>query len=91
MVGIVITGAAGRMGRTLLRSALKTKDAVLLGGTVRPNSPLSGKDVGELVGQGRIGVGLTENLDAYRKVPCVVIDFTNIESSIETFSFFNKK
>lgn len=83
MVQIIITGAAGRMGRALLESVLKSDGVELLGATVRPNSSFAGFDAGDLVGLGSSGVPLTENLNIYDNRSCVVIDFTNIEASLD--------
>ena len=49
---IVINGAAGRMGRTLVALVHNTKGAVVSGALERPGVPIIGQDAGELAGVG---------------------------------------
>ena len=71
-----VTGAAGRMGQTLVQAVGAAPGLVLGAASERPDSSLIGADAGELAGVGRLGVqlvaDLTQALDAFD----VVIDFT---------------
>ena len=58
-----ILGAAGRMGRTLIE-AVQAMDGLELAAAVdAPGSSLIGADAGELVGQGKLGVLLADDLE----------------------------
>src|SRR6516225_4101836 len=53
---VVIAGAGGRMGRTLIHAVAATKGATLAGAVDAPDSAVIGRDAGELAGLGRNGV-----------------------------------
>ena len=53
---LIVAGAGGRMGRTLVKAIAETKGLVLAGATEGAGSPLLGKDAGELAGIGANGV-----------------------------------
>ena len=55
-VKVGITGAAGRMGRTLIEAVAKADGMQLSVAAERADNALLGSDVGELAGQGKIGV-----------------------------------
>ena len=74
---IGITGAAGRMGRTLVEAiALAGSELELVAAIEQPGSSFLGADSGELSGQGRNGVPVVGDLSqAIGKID-VLIDFT---------------
>jgi 4-hydroxy-tetrahydrodipicolinate reductase len=49
---IAVTGAAGRMGRTLIELIHEAEDLTLGAALEHPQSPALGADAGELVGAG---------------------------------------
>ncbi len=74
---IGITGAAGRMGKTLVEAIALTQGRLVLAAAIeQPGSSLIGADAGELAGQGRNGVTVVDNLGAVIGDVDVVIDFT---------------
>lgn len=74
---IGITGAAGRMGRTLLEAvALAGDDLQVTAALERPGSSLIGADAGELAGQGKSGVTVVADLADVISAIDVLIDFT---------------
>ena len=80
---IVVVGAAGRMGQTLVRT-IHTSDGVTVAGAIeRPGSPHLGKDAGEIAGVGTIGVAITDDpLPAFAKADGV-LDFTAPAATVE--------
>ncbi|ASK35219.1 4-hydroxy-tetrahydrodipicolinate reductase [Alcanivorax sp. N3-2A] len=78
-VGII--GAAGRMGRTLIEAVLANPDTELAVAVDVPGSSLIGADAGELVGQGRLGVTIGDELAALAGDADVFIDFTVPEAT----------
>lgn len=75
--GLVVTGASGRMGRTLVRLIAEAGDRARLAGAVeRPGHPWVGRDVGEAMGGAPLGVAVTDDpLEAFARAQGV-IDFT---------------
>ena len=74
---IGITGAAGRMGRTLIEAiALAGDELQLTAALERPGSSLLGADAGELAGLGRNGVAVVSSLADVVDGIDVLIDFT---------------
>lgn len=75
-MGLVVVGAAGRMGRTLIRAVNETEGAFLAGAVEREGSPFLGQDAGELAGVGRLGVAVADDpLPVFAKADGV-LDFT---------------
>lgn len=75
-VRIGITGAAGRMGRTLIETIGQVPGMALTAAVEQPGSSLIGADAGELAGLGKIGVSVSGDLAAVIDTIDVLIDFT---------------
>ncbi len=71
-----ITGAAGRMGRTLIEAVGQTPGLEVTAALEHPGSSLLGADAGELAGLGKIGVTVSGDLAAVIDGIDVLIDFT---------------
>ncbi len=84
MTRVAVVGAAGRMGREVVRAALRDESFELVGGIVELGSEKLGFDLGELCGVGRIGVAATENPPAEAEV---LIEFTTPEATVEHLSY----
>ncbi|CAA9425409.1 MAG: 4-hydroxy-tetrahydrodipicolinate reductase [uncultured Rubrobacteraceae bacterium] len=78
-VRVTIIGAAGRMGRELCRATLETEGVELAGGTVEPDAPELGADLGELCGAGRADVSATGTPPDGTEV---LIEFTTPEATV---------
>src|SRR5947208_190516 len=53
---LIVAGAGGRMGRTLVEAISDTEGAVLVGAVEAPGSAVIGRDAGELAGLGVDGI-----------------------------------
>lgn len=73
---IAVTGAAGRMGKTLLEAISQASACELTAALERPESSLIGADAGELAGVGRLGVAVSGSLEEVLDRFDVLIDFT---------------
>ncbi|MEM6581721.1 MAG: 4-hydroxy-tetrahydrodipicolinate reductase [Pseudomonadota bacterium] len=74
---IGITGAAGRMGRTLIEAIDLAQGELELGAAIeQPDSPFIGVDAGELAGLGRKNIAVVAKLDEVIAQIDVLIDFT---------------
>ena len=80
---IVVTGAAGRMGRELIRAVHGKEECVLTGAIEQKGSLALGQDAGLLAGLGKLGVVITDDpLDVFAKADGV-LDFTVPAASVE--------
>jgi 4-hydroxy-tetrahydrodipicolinate reductase len=76
-VRIGVTGAAGRMGRTLMEAIALAGGGLRLSAALeQPGSSLLGADAGELAGLGRNGILVADDLAAVIDVIDVLVDFT---------------
>jgi 4-hydroxy-tetrahydrodipicolinate reductase len=82
MTRIAITGAAGRMGRSLIEAVHNMDGLELTVALEHPDSSLLGSDAGDLAGLGRLGVVLGADLAAVSGEFDVLIDFTRPESTL---------
>jgi 4-hydroxy-tetrahydrodipicolinate reductase len=82
-IRIAITGAAGRMGRTLVSAGQEYEGVVVTGAVEVPGNPFLGQDAGMLAGVGEIGVPIGDSLAAIGDEFDVLVDFTVADASIE--------
>ena len=54
MLNIAVTGAAGRMGRTLIQACSENSNCQLGAAIEHESSPFIGNDAGEIAGLGRL-------------------------------------
>lgn len=82
-MGLVVVGAAGRMGQALIRAIHSIDGARVVGAIERSGSPFLGRDAGELAGVGAIGVAISDDpLPVFAKADGV-LDFTVPAASVE--------
>ncbi len=81
--GIVITGASGRMGQTLVRAVTASDKMALVGCVERTGHPWIGRDIGEAMGGAALGIRVTDDaLAAFAKAQAV-LDFTVPTATVE--------
>lgn len=83
MTDILITGAAGRMGRNLITAVYEAEGASLTAATERQGSTMVGVDAGELAGLEKNNVILTDDINKALDRFDVCIDFTAPAVTIE--------
>jgi len=81
-LGLVVCGAAGRMGRLLVALAREEAGLRVAGAIEAPGHPAVGRDAGELAGGGPLGVRIGDDLDDVCTRECVVLDFTTPEATL---------
>jgi 4-hydroxy-tetrahydrodipicolinate reductase len=79
---IAIAGAAGRMGRTLIRIASETSGIEIAGGLESSGSPQVGSDMGELAGIGKLRVKVSSDPARLLAQVDAIIDFTVPEATV---------
>ncbi len=81
-VPVIIAGAAGRMGRTLVALAAADPALELVAGLEAPGHRELGADLGRLAGVADLGIPLTAELPAERFAGGVIVEFTSPEASL---------
>lgn len=81
--GIVVTGVSGRMGQMLVQTIRDSGRARLVGALERPGHGWIGRDLGEAMGGGPLGLVVEDDpLDAFARAQAV-IDFTAPAATVE--------
>ena len=75
-INILINGGAGRMGTRILSLLLDDPDLALAGVLETADHPCQGKDAGNLVGKGDLGIPVVDSVEKIETLPDVAIDFT---------------
>lgn len=81
-IPVVVNGAAGKMGREVIK-AIASADDMMLVGAVDRNPEYLGRDIGEVAGCGELEVPILEDLQSVlvlatqEKVQGVMVDFTH--------------
>ncbi|MEA2937430.1 MAG: 4-hydroxy-tetrahydrodipicolinate reductase, partial [Alphaproteobacteria bacterium] len=73
---LIVAGAGGRMGRTLIHAIAATEGIALAGAVEAAGSAVIGRDAGELAGLGNNGVPVGTALEPLLEVADGLIDFT---------------
>ena len=80
---LIIAGAAGRMGKELIKFAYHDQNIEIIGATESAQSPWIGKDIGELIQEKPIKIKIVDDPITLVKSADVIIDFTNPKTTIE--------
>lgn len=88
---IIISGAAGRMGRQLIAAVNDTSNAVLAGATEKTGHPAIGTDAGVHAGIGHLNCEISADLAAVDMQDCVLIDFSEPEASLNNLRIASPK
>jgi 4-hydroxy-tetrahydrodipicolinate reductase len=87
-IPVVVNGAAGKMGREVVKAVAAAEDMTLVGAVDR-SPELQGMDVGEVAGCGELEVPIVNDLQAtlvlstQERQPPVMVDFTHPDSVYE--------
>ena len=73
---LIVVGAGGRMGRTLIKAIAETSGMRVAGAVEASGSPLIGQDAGVLAGLAPLGVSLTDDLKPLLAGADAIVDFT---------------
>ncbi|RLI70711.1 4-hydroxy-tetrahydrodipicolinate reductase [Archaeoglobales archaeon] len=81
MVKVAVTGAAGRMGRLIVKNVVEDEELQLAQAF---DVVEVGRDVGELAGVGKVGVEIEDAKNLESKLDAgILIDFTNADAAVE--------
>lgn len=88
MIKVAVTGAGGRMSSKIIKSILNEEDMKVVAAIGTPDTSLEGKDVGEVIGVGKIDVpvnGAQKLAEVLKeKKPDVLVDFTIANAAVDT-------
>jgi len=87
MMRVAISGASGRMGLTLINAVTQSTAVSLSVAIDRTDSPIMGKDAGELIGSDPTGVKVTDSLTTVSNDFDVLIDFTRPDVAMDYLEF----
>jgi 4-hydroxy-tetrahydrodipicolinate reductase len=82
-VPLIVCGAAGRMGRTLVALIAEDPGAHLHAAVETSGHPALGQDAGALAGVGALGVALTDDYAGRAAPGTVTLDFTVAPAAVE--------
>ena len=75
-IKVIVVGASGRMGQTILKKIISDKSLKLVGATEANNNKYLGIDVGKMIKSKKIGIDITDDIEHIFSKADVVIDFT---------------
>lgn len=78
---LAVVGAAGRMGRMLVKTIVETEGCALVGASERPGSDAIGQDAGVRAGLPALGVAIVDDPRLAIDTAEAVIDFTTPEAT----------
>ena len=82
-IKIIVTGASGKMGRTIIKKVLSNKAYKLIGATEGPGNKFLGCDISELIKSKKTGKIITDDIEPLFAKADAVIDFTLPIASIK--------
>jgi 4-hydroxy-tetrahydrodipicolinate reductase len=87
-IPVVVNGAAGKMGREVIKAIAQAADMMLVG-AIDKNPGLLGQDIGEIAGGGPLEIPVTQDLEATLVMAqsegnAVMVDFTHPDTIYET-------
>jgi 4-hydroxy-tetrahydrodipicolinate reductase len=86
---VIVNGAAGKMGREVVKAVSQAEDMTLIGAIDR-SPEVQGQDVGEVAGIGAVEIPITHDLEGMLAYACqtsanaVMVDFTHPKTVYET-------
>ena len=81
MTKVIVTGAAGKMGKEIIKAIMNQSDLQLVGAI---DVCYENEDIGKISGIGECGIKVGKSLDLLfqNEKPDVLVDFTNAESAV---------
>ena len=91
MLGVIICGAAGRMGSTIVRLVHQSGTMKVVGAVEWSANPQVNKDAGDVAGVGPIGLPITVELLPLLRGQVIVIEFSTPDATLEHVRLAAKK
>jgi 4-hydroxy-tetrahydrodipicolinate reductase len=87
MIPVIVTGACGRMGKSILNCAAESCDFNIVGAVEFPGNPAIGKSVSEACGISGVDMLITDFLPIIEGEKPVIIEFTSPDATMEHLEF----
>ncbi|MGI9533924.1 MAG: 4-hydroxy-tetrahydrodipicolinate reductase, partial [Thermodesulfobacteriota bacterium] len=91
MVRVAVSGAAGRMGTSILNTLIEDRGIEIVGATEISGHPMIGSGLGSIVNSKIKNVLITDDFNSAYKNADVVVDFTVPSSSLLTADYCRRK
>jgi 4-hydroxy-tetrahydrodipicolinate reductase len=91
MLNITVSGATGRMGTRIITLLLDNEKLKLTGALERQGHKDIGSDIGEVIGTGKRGVKISDDIKAVAGASDVIIDFSSPSATIEGLKSISEK
>ena len=91
MHGVIVCGAAGRMGSTIVRLVHQSGSMKVVGAVEASANPQINKDAGDVAGVGAIGIPITAELQPLLKGQVLIIEFSAPDATLEHARLAAKK
>jgi 4-hydroxy-tetrahydrodipicolinate reductase len=91
MIKAIVLGVGGRMGNRIAHWLVATEGIGLAGAVEGKGHAAVGKDVGEVLGTGKMGVTIVDDLESVIDNGDVIIDFTHHEATVDNMALAAEK
>ena len=75
-IRIIVAGASGRMGQTIIKKIISNKSFKLIGATEGPGNKFLGSDISKVIKSKKIGIYITDDIESLFAKADAIIDFT---------------
>lgn len=83
MLNLIVSGASGRMGSRVISLSRDSEEIKITGALERKDHKDSGKDIGDVIGIGAIGIRIEDNIKKITEKADVLVDFSSPSATIE--------
>jgi len=91
MIRAIISGAAGRMGSTIITLMKEIGEFRLVGAIEDKGHQTIGRDAGEVAGIGKIGITISDDIEALIDSSDVIIDFTTPSATLKALKTASRR
>ena len=91
MLNMIVSGASGRMGSRIITLSRDLDDIKLTGALERKDHEEAGKDIGQVIGLGAIGIKITDSITDMSEKGDVLVDFSSPSATIECLKSLSDK
>jgi len=91
MLNIAVAGASGRMGSRIIALSENINDLTLTGALEHKGHGNTGKDIGEVIGMGKNGVLISDDIKSVSEQADVIIDFSSPSGTINSLKSISDK
>ena len=91
MLNMIVSGASGRMGSRIIILSSDSEEIKLTGALERKDHRYLGKDIGDVIGIGAVGISITDKVENITETTDVLVDFSSPSATIECLKSLSGK